>query len=267
MPISRPLTVALFLLAPVPAFAHGPNGHPADPNLHVDPSVDDCSVQFSPELTQAAFRRFVREFGSVSAYKQMAPPNSLGQWGVSVGLEQMWFGVEDKSAAWNDTFVHPNQYHELGSSIGFPKLEARVGVTDDLDLGVFFTKSLSANYGWLGFEGKYSLLKQSRQVPITLALRSAYTKTLFIEDMDMHALTADVSAGRTFWNVFTPYLGLGGDLVLARETSDAVELDTEVAAAPHLLGGFEVRFWHVSLGAEGQLATLPSAQVQLAAVF
>lgn len=264
---SRMLAIAMVLLAPTPALAHGPNDHPADPNLNVDASVDDCSVQFAPDLTQGAFQRFVREFGSVSAFKQMAPPTSLGQWGVAIGLEQIWFSVEEKAAAWNDTFVHPDQYHELGSDRAFPKLRLRVGVTDELDLGAYFTKSLTANYGWLGLEGKYTLLKQSEQMPIVLALRGAYTKTLFVEDMDMHALTADASAGRTFWEVLTPYLGLGSEIVLARETSDAVELDTGLAVVPHLFAGFEVHFWYVALGAEGQLATVPSAQVQLSAVF
>jgi hypothetical protein len=52
------------------ALAHGAGGHPPDPALHVDPSLEDCSVIFAPELTQAAFRRFARGFGSVSAFQQ-----------------------------------------------------------------------------------------------------------------------------------------------------------------------------------------------------
>jgi hypothetical protein len=36
----------------------------------------------------------------------------------------------------------------------------------------------------------------------------------------MHAVSADVSIGRTFWKVLTPYLGVGSDAVLVRETSD-----------------------------------------------
>lgn len=42
---------------------------------------------------------------------------------------------------------------------------------------------------------------------ISLAVRAAYTKTLFVKDMAMHASTADVTVGRTFWNVLTPYFG------------------------------------------------------------
>ncbi len=67
--------------------------------------------------------------------------------------------------------------------------------------------------------------------------------------------------------MFTPYLGLGNDLVLVRETTDAVELHSEVQFAPHLVGGFEVRYWQVALGAEAHLAELPSFQAQLSLVF
>ena len=267
MATARMILVVLLWLAPASALAHGANGHAADPNLHVDPELDDCSVQFAPELSQGAFGRFAREFGLVAAFKQLSPPTTLGQWGFAIGLEQIWFSVEDHSDAWNDTFAHPDAYHELGSNIAFPKLRARFGVTDELDIGAFYTEQPNANYGWIGLEAKYGLLKQSERMPISLALRGAYTKTLYVEDMDMHAITADVSAGRTFWNVLTPYLGLGTDLVLARETSDAVELESEAQVVPHLVSGLEVRFWHVAVGAEAQLAALTSFQVQLSAVF
>ena len=229
-------TVALCLVLLPPTIALG--GAPFDPNLNVDPSVKDCSVRFAPDLTQDAFHRFAREFGSVSAFKQGSAPTTLGQWGVSLGVEQIFFSVEEKSDAWNDTFAHPDAYHPLGSDKTFPKLRLRVGVTDDLDVGAFYAANPNANYGWLGVEAKYALLDQRDGMPVTLAIRGAYTKTLYVTDMDMHAATADVSVGRTFWNVFTPYVGLGSDAVLARETSDAVNLETEAVVLPRFTGGF-----------------------------
>ncbi len=251
--------LALALLLPTTARA--------TPVLHVDPSLKDCEVHFAPELTQDAFHRFVREFGSVSAFKQGAPPATLGQGGVSLGLEYIFFTVDEASAAWNDTFSHPAADHWLGSDKSFPMLRLRVGVTDDVEVGAFFTENPNANYGWLGLEGKYALLRQGDDMPVTLAVRGAYTKTLFVTDMNMHALTADVSVGRTFWKALTPYLAVGGDAVLARETSDAVNLKNEYVFVPHLTAGFEVRYWHVSLGAEAQLSALSSYQAMVAAVF
>ena len=254
----------LALLLPASALAHGEY----DPNLHVDPSLDDSSVAFAPELTQSAFHRFVREFGSVSAFKQGSPPTTLGRRGFSASVEYLSFRVEEKSAAWNDTFAHPDAYHELGSDKRFPLLSLRFGVTDDLDVGAFYSENPNANYGWLGFDVKYAILPQRDDVPVTLSVRGAYTKTLYVADMNMHAAGVDVSVGRTFWKVLTPYVGVGGDGVFARETSDAVDLHDEAILVPHATAGFQVRYWHVAVGAEAQLSTaLNSYQAQVSAVF
>lgn len=263
----RLILVALMSLMPTAALAHGADGHAADPNLHVDPSLRDCSVRFAPELTQAAFARFVREFGSVSAFKMMSPPTTVGRKRVALEIQQLNFTVEEKSDAWNDTFYHPDAYHELGADKSFPMLRLRVGVSDNVDLGAFYSENPNANYGWLGLEIKYAMLRQSEKTPVTLALRGAYTKTLYVHDMDMHAVTVDVAAGRTFRDLLTPYLGLGADAVLARETSNAVALQTETQVVPHAVGGLEVRFWHVALGAEAQVAALTTFQMQVTALF
>jgi hypothetical protein len=84
---------------------------------------------------------------------------------------------------------------------------------------------------------------------------------------DMHAFTADVAAGRTFWNVFTPYLDLGADLVWARETTDVVALQSEAMLVPRVTGGIEFRYWHVGLGTEAHVSALTSFQLQFAATF
>jgi hypothetical protein len=260
--MSRIPAVPFLLALAVPATALS-----ADVVLHVDPSVKDCEVRFAPELTQPAFRRFAREFGSVSAFKQGAPPTTLGRWGVSVDVEQIFFTVDETSAAWNDTFVHPTAEHWLGADKRFPKLRLRVGVADDVEVGAFFTKSPEANYGWLGLEGKWTVLSQRGDMPVALAVRGAYTKTLYVADMDMHAVTADVSVGRTFWNVLTPYVALGADGVLARETSSAVDLKAERLVVPHAAAGLEVRWWHLAVGAEAQVSALTTVQAQVSAVF
>jgi hypothetical protein len=260
------LTVLMCLL-PAAARAHGPNDHPADPNLHVDPSLEECSVQFAPELTQDAFGRFTRMFGSVSAFKQMSPPMTLGRGGVEVALSQMSFTVEEHADEWNDTFYHPDAFHELGSDLEFPKLRARVGVSDRIDVGAYWTRNPNANYGWLGVDMKYGLLRQSDTTPISLAVRGAYTKTLYVQDMDMHTVTLDVSAGRTLWNVVTPYVGVGTDGVYARETSDAVNLKEEWQSAGRAFAGVWARWWHLGVGAEAEVGALNRVEVQLTGVF
>jgi opacity protein-like surface antigen len=263
-PLSR-----LLVLAPVAVLAAAPlqAQSAAHPSLHVDPSLEDCEVQFAHTLTQGAFSRFAREFGSVSAFKQVASPGTLGKGRVLIGVEMIRFTVDEWSDAWNDTFAHPNDHHPLGSTKTFPKLKLRAGVTDNLDVGAFYTENPNANYGWLGLDGKYALLTEREDRPTSLALRGAYTKTLYVRDMDMHALTADVSVGRRLWRGLRPYAGLGADGVFVRETSDAVDLHNETIIAPHLFGGFDVTVGRrFSVAAEFTLGARPSAQVQVGGV-
>lgn len=257
---ARGTLVALLCLVPAAAPAQ-------KPILHVDPSLKDCEVVFAPELTQSAFRRFVREFGSISAFKQMSPPTTLGKGGVAIGIDMIYFTVDEASDAWNDTFAHPDSLHYLGSDKKIPSVKLRVGVTDALDMGVYYTRNPNANYGWLGVEGRYGLLRQNETMPISLTLRGAYTKTLYVSDMDMHTFTYDVSGGRTFWNRVTPYVGWGSDAVWARETSDAVQLKTELQAVSRAFAGVGVRLWHMTLGVEREVGALTRTQVQLAMVW
>lgn len=258
--LCRLMTLGVVAAAPLQAQS-------AHPPLHVDPSLDDCSVRFAPTLTQGAYARFVREFGSVSAFKQVAPPGPLGKGRVLIGVEMIRFQVDEWADAWNDTFYHPNEHHPLGATKIFPKLRVRVGVADDVDVGAFYARNPQANYGWVGLDGKYAVLTEADARPLSVAVRGAYTKTLYVRDMDMHALTADVSVSRRLWRAVRPYAGLGADGVFARETSDAVRLRSEATIVPHLIGGVDVTPWRrLSLGAEFTVGARPSAQLQVGAL-
>lgn len=254
---TRGALTALLCLAPAAALAQRPM-------LHVDPTLKDCSVIFAPTLTQSAFHRFAREFGSVSAFKAISPPTTLGRGGVALGLDVIYFNVDEGSDAWNDTFAHPDSTHYLGSDKNFPSVRLRVGVTDAIDVGAYYTRNPDANYGWFGVDGRYGVLRQGTTAPISLAVRGAYTKTLYVADMSMQTFTADVTAGRTLGRTVTPYVGLGGDLVLARERTAAVALERETVLVPRAFGGLEVRVWHLAVSVEGEVGALSSAQVQFA---
>jgi len=259
--------IALLLLAPATALAHGSHGTPIDPPLHVDPTLEDCSVIFSADLTQDAFRRFTREFGSVSAFKPNATAAPLGRGGFTFGLEQLSFSVEDHSDAWNDTFAHPDAEHDLGADQSFPLIRGRVGVTDRLDLGAYWTRNPNANYGWLGLETRYAFANSGGEAPVTFTARAAYTKTLYVHDMDMHAITAELAGSRTLWNRLTPYLYLGGDVIINRERSDVVALHSETQVVPHVVGGAELKLGYLMLGGELSVSALTSYQLRVAAAF
>jgi len=175
--------------------------------------------------------------------------------------------VEQNADAWNDTFAHPTADHWLGDNQQFPKVKLRAGVSDRVDVGAFYTRNPNANYGWAGVDVNYNVLQQSATMPVSVGARAAYTRTLFVHDMDMNAATLDIAAGRTFWGIVTPYVGVGTDGVYARETTDAVNLDDEWQSVGHVQGGVEVRWWHVALTGEAYRGALTSYQVQVAALF
>lgn len=258
------MAALLVLSAPV-ARAHGSGT--ADPALHVNPDLKDCSIQFAPELTQAAFHRFVREFGTASASKFISAPGTLGRGHVALGLEGVAFHIDEHADAWNDTFAHPDATHELGADKRFPKLRARVGLTDRMDVGAFYTANFQANYGWLGLDARYGLLRQRDGMPVDLSVRGAWTKTLYVDDMDLMTGTADVAAGRTFGGIVTPYVGFGGDHVLARETTATVDLKREEQTVWHGLAGVEARLRHFGIGAEVQRSALTSVQLLVTGYF
>lgn len=255
------LAAAPLVAAPLVAQQHD---HPV---LHVDPSVKDCEVRFASNLTQGAFHKFVREFGTLSAFRQAASPATLGRGRVLIGVEGLMFNVDEWSPAWNDTFVHPDEHHVLGADKKFPKLKARVGVTDDIDVGASYAVNPQANYGWLAVDGKYRVMSEDDGAPVSVAMRGAYTKTLYVSDMDMHAVTADVSVGRTFWKPLRTYVGAGADAALARETSSAVALSTEKVVVPHGFVGAELAIGRrMTLGAEYTAGARPSVQLQVAGI-
>src|SRR5215813_7274395 len=132
MSYARMFLTALLALTPTVALAHGSEDHPP---LHVDPSLKECSVAFAPELAQSAFGRFVREFGSISAFKLLAAPVPLGRGHFALGVEQTSFDVEQNADAWNDTFAHPTADHWLGDNQQFPKVKLRAGVSDRVHVG------------------------------------------------------------------------------------------------------------------------------------
>ena len=83
----------------------------------------------------------------------------------------------------------------------------------------------------------------------------------------MNTGTVQVGVGRTLWSVLTPYVYGGADVVVAQETSDRADLETETEVVPHVMTGAELRWWHLAIGAEVHVSDLTSYQVQIGALF
>src|SRR5688500_2802769 len=132
-------------------------------HLHTNGRWDECAIVLSPHLTADSWRQFAKELGLVTYFRPLASAKPLGRGNGEVAIVQWGTRIDDGDAAWNDTFSHPDSTHYLfeGSILNIPGVMARVGVTDRLDVGAYFTKSIGANYGFIGGQVQYGLLNGS----------------------------------------------------------------------------------------------------------
>src|SRR5690349_24628684 len=89
---------------------------------------------------------------------------SDGRGTLEISLLQWQTKFDETKPAWNDTFVHPDSTHWLKESdrLAFPGITARVGITNRLDAGLYFTKNPGANYGFAGGQLQYNILNTSK---------------------------------------------------------------------------------------------------------
>ncbi len=140
---------------------HVSSGRDANPPvLHVNPRWKECSFQLNSALTQTAWREFAREAGLVAYFRPLSDARPMGKRRFELSVLQSETGIDDHDAAWNDTFVHPDSAHWLfeGEGLKFPGLMARAGVGENTDVGMYFTKSPGANYGFFGAQVQRALI-------------------------------------------------------------------------------------------------------------
>jgi hypothetical protein len=222
--------------------------------LHVNAAVKDCSIELDPSLTQSQFHQFTREAGMFLTFKLLAPAEPLGAKKFQLGLEYSRLRIDDEDPAWNNTFTHPDKDHYLGDVRAMPKLFARMGLSDKIDAGVYFTKNPEANYGFLGGEMKYAFLQEPAK-SVAAAVRASYATLLGVDDMNFHVFSVDFSTSRNF-GMLTPYLGLGVNLARAIETTSKVNLDNETILTPRGIVGARFSIAIISLTAEMEIAEL-----------
>lgn len=217
-------------------FAHG-GGH-GGPELHINPRWSECSFQLDPSLTQSAWRQFTKEAGLVTYFRPLIDAKPMGKLNFEVSILKWETGINDNDAAWNDTFVHPDSVHWLfeGPRLAFPGLTGRVGITEKLDAGFYFTKSPGGNYGFYGGQLQYNLVNNLEKNWAASA-RMSFTSLFGPEDLKFTGYGLDVVASKEFkiysdWASVSPYVGLATYLSSTRETTDAVDLKNE-----NILGG------------------------------
>lgn len=238
-------------------------------HLHINPRWKECSFQLDAALTPAAWRQFTGEAGVVAYFKPLVDARPMGRGNYELSLLQWNTGIDDTEAAWNDTFVHPDSTHWLfeGSSLQFPGLTGRVGITDRTDVGVYFTKSPGANYGFYGVQVQQNLIDNPSS-NWAAAMRVGFSSLYGPEDLDFSVYGADLLASRRYGMfggklAVSPYAGVSATLSRSHEKSAVVNLDDENVFGAQATAGAVAEFSVARVALEYSVARVPSMSLKV----
>lgn len=244
-----------------------------DPELHVNPRWSECSFQLDSSLTQEAWHQFTKEAGLVAYFRPIVDAKPMGKWNFEVSALTWATAFDDADAAWNDTFVHPDSVHWLkeGSRLKFPGLTGRVGITDKLDVGFYFTKNPSANYGFLGGQIQYNLVNNLEK-KWSASARINFSSLYGLEDLKLNIYGIDMIASKEFtiysdWASISPYAGVSTYLSSSQETAEKVNLQNENIMGGQAMVGAVLKLSVARIGVEYNFAKVNTVSFKLGVAF
>ncbi len=240
--------------------------------LHVNPRWEECSFQLDPSLTQKAWHQFAQEAAMVIYFRPLTDAKPMGAGNFEFSIVQWETGINSNENAWNDTFVHPDSVHWLmeGSRLGFPGLMLRAGVSDNIDLGAYWTRRPGANYGVWGGQIQYSFVNDQENdwaASTRLSLMSLYGP----DDFDYAVTGLDVLASKRFalssLISVSPYAVVSTYAARAHETTNAVNLDDELVSGSQATLGAVTQISLFRLAAEYNFATVNTLSFKVGVNF
>ena len=257
--IVNTLVLVLFVSA---SYALGNDG---DIYWHIDPSVKSCSMVIDPSLTQAQWSKFTKEVGAILSFKSLASAETLGKMNFNIGIDDAYTPVDQHDLAWINTFTHPDDGCPLGDAITFPSIHAKMGVSDNMDIGMFWSTAPDANYGMVGGEIKYKFLQESEDLPAA-AVRASVSILTDVPDYDLNVYSVDILVSKQI-AMLTPYIGLKESLVIGTETTSKVDLDEERPWITQGFFGITYSIWKINLAAEYNIANVNTSAVTIGYKF
>jgi hypothetical protein len=236
------------------------------PHLHINGRWDECSIQLAPTLTQSAWRQFTQEAGLVAYFRPLIGAKPMGKGKFEFSLVQWETAIDDRDAAWNDTFVHPDSTHWLfeGRGLKFPGLMARAGVSNKTDVGVYITKNPNANYGFFGAQVQQNFMARNNWAA---SGRLSFTSLYGPEDVDLTVLGWDLVASREIalndWAALSPYAGVSSYFSMSHEKTNAVNLDNEYVGGSQAMVGTVLQLSGVRFAAEYNAARVNSVSFKM----
>lgn len=234
------------------------------PTLHINPKWTQCSFQIDPSLTQQAWHQFAAEAGDVTYFRPLTDAKPMGRGKFELSVRQSNTAINDEDAAWNDTFVHPDSAHWLfeGNHLQFPGLSLRAGLTNKTDVGLYVTKSIGANYGFVGGQLQQNLVGGAGK-DWAASARVSFVSIYGPDDLDFTVYGADVVASREYatpWKkaFVSPYAGVAASFSRAHEKTDAVSLTDENVLGAHATVGAVARISAARIAVEYDVARVNS---------
>lgn len=265
--MNRPILaiVAAFTATTLIHTSAAAQGHPP---LHVSSRWKECSFQLDAALTQGAWRQFTHEAALVAYFRPLAGAEPMGRGRYEITMMRYTTGIDDHDPAWNDTFVHPDSAHWLfeGSGLSFPGLAARVGVTDQTDLGLYFTRNPNANYGFIGAQLQRSVLA-SPTGAWTSSARVSYSRLFGPDDLTLSVVGIDLVGGRRVsiarWVTLSPYVGVSTFVASSHERSPVVTLTDERVLGTQGMVGAALQVSGLRIAAEYNVSRVNSMSLKI----
>jgi hypothetical protein len=266
--LATALAAAALTALATPALAQEIGLHGDHPHLHINPRWKECSFQLSANLTKESWRQFATEASVVTYFRPLTDAAPMGKGKFEISVTQWETGIDDSDPAWNDTFVHPDSAHILfeGSRLAFPGLIGRVGVGERTDVGVYFTKSPGANYGFYGGQVQQNVVRDYRG--FSAAVRGSFVSMYGPEDLDFTVLGVDVVASRRFampslGASVAPYVVLSSSGARAHERSSVVTLSDAYVSTNLATLGATLEFSAARVAMEYTNSTVPSLSMKI----
>ena len=213
--------------------------------------AQQTAFDLRPGLTKAEFKELTSELGSVLRFRQLgdAMPLGKGNGDVSVQVGDM-----------------PTDNRKLGRSIVFPRVIARFGASDRVDIGAFGGFEPDANYGMAGFDTKIALLVQGPARPVSVSIRPSVTSLIGPSELLAANASIDISISRSF-GALSPYAGVATTGSIAFERSANVDLNPAVADGSLSYAGLTYTWRALVASAEVEKGTRVSYAFRLGTRF
>jgi len=236
-------------LAPAPASAQQSDAGKPAPQLRVNDAYSSPFFDLHPGLTKKEFEEFTAELGSVLRFRQLGDTMTLGRGEVDLSVQFASARIDDSTGAWNNTMSHPTADQHVSASMSFPRIVARFGVSDRVDVGALGGFAPHANYGLVGVDTRIALLKQGPTRPVSVSVRPSLTLLVAPSQVLVGNAGVDVSVSRAFGPV-SPYAGVAASTSGAVERSKNVDLDPVSAGASLAYAGLSYRWRALIVSAE-----------------